>query len=127
MQNLSISKLKKQKADGLLSDDFLNSYCMMVYSMHQYAEGITGINYTCSVYIKSDNMGYAYAGEGYKALKDKGIKKINIKGEPTPYGNIGQKYSNREAIKISDFLDAYKSLSYMGTPYIVTKMTQLTQ
>lgn len=123
MGSLSIRKLIIQKEAGTLSDDILNSYCMIVKKFHQYAEGVTGSNHTCTVYIKTKDIGYSYAAEGYKALKDAGIKKINIKGHQTPYGNIGQIYQDREAMKIGDFLDT--QIKHASNPYYVYQLTPL--
>lgn len=96
---------------------------MVVTKSHQYAQGVTGFIYTCTVYIKSDDMGFSYAAEGYNALKDAGIKKIEIKGRKTPYGNIGSIYQDRKAVKISEFLDRHDITPY--DPFIVYDLTVL--
>lgn len=83
------------------------SWCILVHTINQYAEGITGIDESSFVYLQDDDSGYPYAAAAYKAAKDFGIKNKNTKGRRTPYGDIGHCTETRKAVQIKDLNSIY--------------------
>lgn len=102
--NMLIFQTPIYKLKDTFTEEFLDSWCMVVQRTAQYALGVTGINYTENVYIQENGEGYPYAAAAYKAAKDAGIKNKAIKGEPSPYGNIGQVNVVRQAMTIRDYI-----------------------
>lgn len=80
----------------------LDSWCILVTTSHQFAPGVTGLEYNEYIYIDDNEQGYPYAAAAYKAAKESGIKNKHTKGKSSIYGNIGEKTITRTAVQIKD-------------------------
>ena len=89
-----------------------NNWVIIVEKSHQYALGVTGVSRHTVLYIDETLSGYPYAAAAYKDAKDSGIKNNQIKGNPTPYGNLGEKITLRRAEKLSDYLKTNRFPDY---------------
>lgn len=96
--------------------DLMDKWVLVVSACHQYAQGICGQNfYSNIVFAEYDPetfavKGFDKKGDWRRALDSKyarDLTKKKIKGEPSPYGEVGAHYRIVETHRFKDIVHPY--------------------
>lgn len=91
--------------------DLMDKWVLVVSACHQYAQGVCGLNYYSSIVFAEYDpetlavKGFDKKGAWRRALDPKyarDLTKKKIKGEPSPYGEIGAHYRDVKTYRFKD-------------------------
>ena len=96
--------------------DLMDKWVLVVSACHQYAPGICGQNFYANIVFKEFDpetlvvKGFDKKGDWRRALDPKyarDLTKKKIKGEPSPYGEVGAHYRVTETHRFKDIVRPY--------------------